>query len=367
MKRVLALLLIICLLVPAAAFAQPGYALSLGSQSDAVVAMQYALWLNGYLDEKYVTGYFGEITQEAVSAFQAASGFACDGIAGEATLTALLGAEYRALFDVDAYQSEPEGSQGQVTYVSSQGIYVVDGESSREVDVQVSITGSGVTLSEPLVMGVKSDFVKLAQERLVALGYLSIAETTRYFGEMTETALKKFQQVNGLTPDGVLGNATASLLMSNNAIANTGAPVSTQTGSGNVISGTSVPVSSVVSLALEQLGKPYRYAARGTEAFDCSGLVYYAFKTYGVTLPTSSSAQSQYENATRINNISSLQVGDVVFFNTGNSSVAINHCGIYVGNDQFIHASSGGGKVQLNSLSSDFYSGAFRWALRILG
>ncbi len=55
MKRVLALLLIICLLVPAAAFAQPGYALSLGSQSDAVVAMQYALWLNGYLDEKYVT------------------------------------------------------------------------------------------------------------------------------------------------------------------------------------------------------------------------------------------------------------------------------------------------------------------------
>jgi hypothetical protein len=47
--------------------------------------------------------------------------FECDGIAGEATLTRFWGGNPR-LFDVDAYQSETEGSWAQVPYVSSQGI-----------------------------------------------------------------------------------------------------------------------------------------------------------------------------------------------------------------------------------------------------
>lgn len=375
MKRLIALLMVCIMLFPASAFAQPSYALSFGSQSDAVVALQYALFLNGYLEEKFVTGYYGKLTSKAVGEFQRTCGLEADGIAGEATLTLLLGSDYYLLFNPDEQSAAESEEIAPVIFVSSQGLSVSDGTDAREVGVQVQITADGVYLSEPLVMGVKNDFVKLAQERLVALGYLKIAETTRYFGEMTESALKKFQLVNGLAVDGILGNATATLLMSNSALPNTGAPSSTHLSSGNPLSGTyassgavsGVNTGSIVALAMEQLGKPYRYACRGTDAFDCSGLVYYVFKNHGITLPTSSSAQSQYQNAARIGSIAELKVGDVVFFNTGNRSVTINHCGIYVGDGQFIHASSGGGKVQLNSITSEFYSGAFRWALRILG
>ncbi|GIV02781.1 MAG: hypothetical protein KatS3mg015_1611 [Fimbriimonadales bacterium] len=62
---------------------------------------------------------------------------------------------------------------------------------------------------------------------------------------------------------------------------------------------------------------------------------------------------------------SELQPGDLVFFRTGRST-RINHAGIYIGNGQFIHASSGGGQVRIDSLSDGYYSKRFVTARRVV-
>jgi hypothetical protein len=67
----------------------------------------------------------------------------------------------------------------------------------------------------------------------------------------------------------------------------------------------------IVVSALALQGKPYKSAARGPDAFDCSGLVYYVFKQYRVSLPPPAEAQGRIGQA--INRDSALP-GDLVFF-----------------------------------------------------
>ena len=57
-----------------------------------------------------------------------------------------------------------------------------------------------------------------------------------------------------------------------------------------------------------------------------------------------------------------MKKGDLVFFETTGKG-RISHVGIYMGNSQFIHASSGGRKVMVSSLDSSFYNKTFRWAI----
>ena len=70
-----------------------------------------------------------------------------------------------------------------------------------------------------------------------------------------------------------------------------------------------------------------------------------------MTIPRTSISQSQY--GLKVDR-SSLQAGDLIFFKTTRAN-RVSHVGIYIGNGKFIHASSGGGKVQVNSLVSDSY------------
>jgi NLP/P60 protein len=60
--------------------------------------------------------------------------------------------------------------------------------------------------------------------------------------------------------------------------------------------------------------------------------------------------------------ISQIKVGDLLFFITSGGDT-INHVGIYVGNNEFIHASSAKNKVVVSKLDSDFYTKAFKWGL----
>lgn len=111
--------------------------------------------------------------------------------------------------------------------------------------------------------------------------------------------------------------------------------------------------SGVVSVAMAQLGKPYRYGAAGPGAFDCSGLVMYCYARVGVRLPHSSSAQ--YGCGAPVSR-SELSPGDLVFFYS-----PIHHVGIYVGGGNFIHAPHTGARVRVESLSSHrSYVGACR-------
>ena len=132
-------------------------------------------------------------------------------------------------------------------------------------------------------------------------------------------------------------------------------------------SSTSITLSSVnkvISLAKSLLGKSYVWGAQGPSTFDCSGFTYYVFKNAAnITLPRVSQDQSTYGTYVSKSN---LKVGDLVFFDTnGANDGNVSHVGIYLGNNQFIHASSSKGKVVISEMSS-YYSGAYVNARRVL-
>ena len=103
-----------------------------------------------------------------------------------------------------------------------------------------------------------------------------------------------------------------------------------------------------------QLGKPYRFAAAGPNAYDCSGLTSAAWKAAGVTLPRTSRAQF---GVGRYVAKSDLQPGDLVFFY---SSTAPSHVALYVGNGMVIHAPHPGSTVRYIKMKYMPYSGARR-------
>lgn len=104
--------------------------------------------------------------------------------------------------------------------------------------------------------------------------------------------------------------------------------------------------SSVVSIALSLLGRPYRWGASGPYAFDCSGFTMYVYAQVGISLPHSSAAQ--YGCGDRVS-YSELEPGDLVFF--ARRGGRISHVGIYIGNGLFVHAPQTGDVVKVSSLA----------------
>lgn len=121
----------------------------------------------------------------------------------------------------------------------------------------------------------------------------------------------------------------------------------------------------LVELAKQYLGVPYVYGGASPSGFDCSGLVYYLTKSMGEATPRTATAQwnAGYTKVSR----SELQPGDLVFFtNTYHSSKYITHVGIYIGDGNFIHASSPtSGGVIITSLSMSYYSTRFVGGCRL--
>lgn len=92
-----------------------------------------------------------------------------------------------------------------------------------------------------------------------------------------------------------------------------------------------------IDLLKQQLGKPYVWGNEGPNSFDCSGLVQYIYKNaLGKDLPRVSYDQSKVGQAVSRED---LQVGDLVFFDTMNKG-RVSHVGIYIGNNEFIHAAN---------------------------
>lgn len=118
----------------------------------------------------------------------------------------------------------------------------------------------------------------------------------------------------------------------------------------------------IVDTAMKYLGVPYLWGGTSSSGFDCSGLVYYVYKECGYSI--NRTAASIYQNGTYVEK-ANLKVGDAVCFTT-NSSASIGHVGIYIGNGQFIHSSSGSGKVITSDLSSSYYVTNYVGARRIV-
>lgn len=106
----------------------------------------------------------------------------------------------------------------------------------------------------------------------------------------------------------------------------------------------------ITDLALSMVGVPYRYGgADPDEGFDCSGLVYYTYKSNGLAVPRTS--QQQFEAARKIP-LAEAAAGDLVFFR---DQAKLSHVGIYLGEGRFIHAPSSGGAVRVADIDTPYY------------
>lgn len=115
----------------------------------------------------------------------------------------------------------------------------------------------------------------------------------------------------------------------------------------------------VVAYAFKFMGRPYVWGASGPSAFDCSGFTAYVYSAFGVSLGHFTGSQFGSGCAVSRN---ALAPGDLVFFNTYSS---VSHVGIYIGGGQFIHASSGSGRVTVSNLSESYYASRYAGARRV--
>ena len=96
-----------------------------------------------------------------------------------------------------------------------------------------------------------------------------------------------------------------------------------------------------VDAAMSQRGDPYQWGGSGPDSYDCSGLMMWAWRHAGVSLPHSS--RMQYSATTRISR-GQLQPGDLVFFGS-----PIHHVAMYIGGGRVVEAPSSGKVVRVNS------------------
>ena len=231
------------------------------------------------------------------------------------------------------------------------------------------------------------------QSRLSELGYYT-GKQSGYFGAETEKAVLMFQKKNQTKQTGILGTGDRMLLYSPDAkpavdptptpsptpktTPKPSKPKSTKKPSGSTSSGSSssavdrsytasYSAEGLVSVVKAQMDKPYIWSEEGPNSFDCSGLVYFCLKTCGVhTSRYSSSGFSSVSKWKNITSISDLRPGDLVFFRS-DSDAGVNHTGIYIGSNHFIHASFSAGKVVRSNITGAYWVRNFVNGRRVFG
>lgn len=212
------------------------------------------------------------------------------------------------------------------------------------VIVLFAVSVSQVNAAGQFRVGDQGEEITEIQYKLVVLGYDVIADGA--FGPAMAEAIKDFQKSCGIKADGLIGPATYSALLGKDMP--------------DINYGISGLASSIVATSMNYIGVPYVFGGTSPYGFDCSGYVQYVFANAGISIPRT--ADVQYEVGTPIST-TELVSGDLVFFST--YTYGASHVGIYLGDNQFIHASSSRG-VTIDSLGSSYWSSHYIGARRIL-
>ncbi len=109
----------------------------------------------------------------------------------------------------------------------------------------------------------------------------------------------------------------------------------------------------IISTAKNYIGVPYVFGGDTPNGFDCSGYLEYVFAKNGIQIPRT--ADEQYKLG-KLVKTSQLKPGDLVFFTTYEPGAS--HCGIYLGNNNFIHASTSKG-VRIDDLNNSYWSARY--------
>lgn len=368
------------------------YAAANGDQGQDIERIQGRLYELGYLaTADQVTGNFGDKTEEAVKKLQEINSIEPDGKVGRQTLNLLYSDEIKPnmltygdrsevvqaaqerLKTLGYLTTDPDGAYGLDTSIAlkqfqSRNDLVVDGYLGPSTR---AVLNSSEAVPNGLSLGDQGDSVQQVQQLLSKYGYLSSANITGYFGEVTENAVKNFQKNNSLSSDGSVGMMTMTKLTSNDVKRSTGSTTSGGSSSsgktsgsgssGKSSSGTSTGkgASALISIASSKLGCPYVYGAKGPNSFDCSGFVYWCLNQVGVRQSyITSSGWRSVGKYTKITSFNNLKAGDII--------VVSGHVGIVAGGGTVIDASSSNGRVVHRSLSS-WWRNNFICGWRIFG
>lgn len=182
------------------------------------------------------------------------------------------------------------------------------------------------------------------QAALASQGYDVMADGD--FGPATRAAVQAFQSANGLDDDGLVGSMTYQMLMGRNMP--------------EVSRGSNYISRRIINSSLNYIGVPYVFGGTTPSGFDCSGFTSYVFANAGIYLPRT--ADAQFDAGMPISK-SELRAGDLVFFQT--YTWGASHVGIYLGDNQFIHASSSRGVV-IDSLNSSYWVNTYFGSRRFL-
>ena len=117
----------------------------------------------------------------------------------------------------------------------------------------------------------------------------------------------------------------------------------------------------IVAYALQFKGYPYVYGTAGPNSFDCSGFTSFVYAHFGYTLHRSS--KDQILDGVPVSK-SQLQPADLLLFSSNGTRVT--HAGLYIGNGQFIHASTSTTGVIISDLNSTYYTSHYFAARRII-
>ncbi|MGG0716204.1 LysM peptidoglycan-binding domain-containing protein [Robertmurraya massiliosenegalensis] len=176
-------------------------------------------------------------------------------------------------------------------------------------------------------------------------------DTLSHISKKFGTTVSQLKSLNGLKSDLIFVGQTLKVSGKETIVEAVKEESKTET-TENVVT---IPASAqkVIEESKKLLGVSYVWAGSTPAGFDCSGFIYYAFKSSGVSVSRLSTegyySRSYYVDAP--------QPGDLVFFENTYKS-GISHMGIYLGENQFIHASSSKG-VMISSLNEAYYQQRF--------
>ena len=184
------------------------------------------------------------------------------------------------------------------------------------------------------------------QGSLVQRGYDVSADGT--FGPATTDAIKSFQETVGINANGLVDSVTYKALLGKDMPE-------------DLAHGSNYMNRRIIETSKQYIGVPYVFGGNSPKTgLDCSAYVKLVFSQVGINLPRT--ADVQYTVGTPVST-ADLIPGDVVFFQT--YAPGASHVGIYLGEGNFIHASSSKG-VTISSLSSAYYSTHYIGARRMV-
>ena len=281
-----------------------------------------------------IDGIYGPKTREAVISFQEKNDLQVDGIVGP----------------------ETAGSLNSGSDSSSSESGTEDASSSGSTDSGSSVLRNGD--SGEAVSDLQAEMNELTSHSLTVDGI---------YGPKTESAVTSFQQHEGISVDGVAGPETFGAMdgaessggsSSGSSEASSSDSSSSENSGSNdtATSSSGGTVESLISEAESHMGTPYSWGGDQPGAMDSSGFITYTFSQIGIDLPRTHA--EYYHHGT---DVSSPQRGDVVFFETYQEGPS--HAGIYLGNNEFIHASSSQG-VTVDSMSNSYWEPRYIGAKR---